>query len=82
MQFNLFLPQRAAGSGGFLVLPVAQQLSLRWSDKGKKRFRAAKWSRTATSLFDGLLYALVAFVEADYITGVMCAVVDKKLSSA
>ncbi|MEG2841992.1 MAG: phage holin family protein, partial [Ruthenibacterium sp.] len=32
--------------------------------------------------FDGLLYALVAFVAADYITGVMCAVVDKKLSSA
>jgi len=30
---------------------------------------------------DGLLYALVAFVVIDYITGVMCAVVDKKLSS-
>jgi len=31
---------------------------------------------------DGLLYALIAFVAVDYITGVMCAVVDKKLSSA
>ena len=31
---------------------------------------------------DGLLYALLAFVVIDYITGVMCAVVDKKLSSA
>ena len=31
---------------------------------------------------DGLLYALVAFVTIDYITGVMCAVTDKKLSSA
>ena len=30
---------------------------------------------------DGLLYALVAFVTLDYITGVMCAVADKKLSS-
>ena len=30
---------------------------------------------------DGLLYALIAFVVVDYITGVMCAVVDKKLSS-
>lgn len=30
---------------------------------------------------DGLLYALVAFVVADYITGVMCAIVDKTLSS-
>ncbi len=30
---------------------------------------------------DGLLYALVAFVVIDYITGVMCAVNDKTLSS-
>lgn len=30
---------------------------------------------------DGLLYALIAFVAADYITGMMCAVVDRKLSS-
>jgi toxin secretion/phage lysis holin len=30
---------------------------------------------------DGLFVALVVFVVADYITGVMCAVVDKKLSS-
>lgn len=31
---------------------------------------------------DGLLYALIAFSVLDYLTGVMCAVVDKKLSSA
>ena len=31
---------------------------------------------------DGLLYALLAFVVIDYITGVMSAIVDKKLSSA
>ena len=31
---------------------------------------------------DGLLYALLAFVVLDYITGIVCAVVDKKLSSA
>ena len=30
---------------------------------------------------DGLLYTLLAFVVLDYITGVMCAVVDHKLSS-
>jgi len=29
---------------------------------------------------DGLLIALVVFAVADYITGVMCAVSDKKLS--
>ena len=32
--------------------------------------------------YDGLLYALLAFVVLDYITGIMCAVADKKLSSA
>lgn len=30
---------------------------------------------------DGLMYALIAFVVVDYITGIMCAIVDKKLSS-
>ena len=31
--------------------------------------------------YDGLLYALIVFMVVDYITGVMCAIVDKKLSS-
>ena len=31
--------------------------------------------------FSGLLYALIACVLIDYVTGIMCAVVDKKLSS-
>ena len=30
---------------------------------------------------DGLLYALIAFVVVDYITGVMCAIADHSLSS-
>ena len=30
---------------------------------------------------DGLLIALVAFVAIDYITGVMCAIIDRSLSS-
>ena len=30
---------------------------------------------------DGLLYALIAFVICDYLTGVMCAISDHKLSS-
>ena len=30
---------------------------------------------------DGLLYALLAFVVIDYITGVMCAIADRQLSS-
>lgn len=31
---------------------------------------------------DGLIYALLVFVVIDYLTGVMCAVSDRKLSSA
>lgn len=31
---------------------------------------------------DGLLYALIAFVVIDYITGVMCAIINRDLSSA
>jgi len=31
---------------------------------------------------DGLLIALVVFITIDYITGIMCAIIDKKLSSA
>ena len=30
---------------------------------------------------DGFMYALIVFVVIDYITGVMCAVLDKRLSS-
>ena len=30
---------------------------------------------------DGILYALVIFVVMDYITGIMCAIADKVLSS-
>lgn len=30
---------------------------------------------------DGFIYALLAFVAIDYITGIMCAIADKELSS-
>jgi len=32
-------------------------------------------------LADGFLYALIAFVVLDYVTGVMCAIANKELSS-
>lgn len=31
--------------------------------------------------FDGFLYALIVFVVVDYLTGIMVAILDKKLSS-
>ncbi|WP_461206061.1 phage holin family protein [Clostridium sp. DL1XJH146] len=30
---------------------------------------------------DGFLYALIAFVVVDYLTGIMCGILEKKLSS-
>ena len=32
--------------------------------------------------FDSLMYALVAFIVTDYLTGVLCAIVERNLSSA
>ena len=40
-----------------------------------------RWLGYFVGGWDGLLYALVGFVVLDYITGVMCAVSDHKLSS-
>ena len=31
--------------------------------------------------FDGFLYALIGFMAVDYCTGLMCAIIEKKLSS-
>ena len=43
---------------------------------------AGGWLGWVLGGMDGFLYALIAFVVADYITGVMRAMLDKKLSSA
>lgn len=42
---------------------------------------AGGWLGYVLGGLDGFLYALLAFVVIDYITGLMCAVLDKKLSS-
>lgn len=42
---------------------------------------AGGWLGYCLGGWDGFLYALVTFVVIDYITGLMCAVLDKKLSS-
>ena len=39
------------------------------------------WLGWALGGFDGLLNALVIFMVVDYITGFMCAIIEKKLSS-
>lgn len=40
------------------------------------------WLRWFLGGYDGALFALVVFVVIDYITAIMCAVVDKKMSNA
>jgi len=40
------------------------------------------WLGWSLGSMDGFLFALIAFVVADYITGVMRAILDKRLSSA
>jgi toxin secretion/phage lysis holin len=39
------------------------------------------WLGWALGGYDGFLYALIAFVVIDYATGVMCAILEKNLSS-
>ena len=39
------------------------------------------WIGWALGGLDGFLYALMAFIVVDYITGFMCAIIDKRLSS-
>ena len=40
-----------------------------------------EWLRWFLGGYDELLHALLIFVVADYITGVMCAIADKRISS-
>ena len=42
----------------------------------------AGWMGYFLGCWDGLLYALAVFIAIDYLTGVLCAVVERKLSSA
>ncbi len=39
------------------------------------------WLGYALGGLDGFLYALIGFMVVDYCTGVMCAILDRKLSS-
>ena len=41
----------------------------------------AGWIGYFLGCWDGLLYALSVFVAIDYFTGILCAIVEKKLSS-
>ena len=43
---------------------------------------AVEFGNSTAAPSDGLMIALIIFMVLDYITGLMCAVIDKKLSSA
>ena len=39
------------------------------------------WLQLAIAVIGGFLYALAAFIVINYVTGVLCAIIDKKLCS-
>lgn len=56
-------------------------MKVAWSGFQAAIAAAGGWLGWFLGGWDGFLYALVAFSSIDYITGVMCAIIDKKLSS-
>ena len=71
---SLFL-YKFLGNGGFINEGILEHDSVFFSGIGG-------WLGYFLGGCDGLLIALLLFVITDYITGVMCAIADKKLSSA
>jgi toxin secretion/phage lysis holin len=52
-----------------------------WNSLNTALAAAGGWLGWYVGGWDGFIYALVVFVVIDYITGLMCAVVNKNLSS-
>ena len=53
-----------------------------WVSKSAMPTAAVEFGNSSAAPLDGLMIALIIFMVLDYITGLMCAVIDKKLSSA
>ena len=57
-------------------------IDLIWTKIQIARAAIGGWLGYFLGGMDGLLIALIVFMVLDYLTGIMCAVLDKKLSSA
>lgn len=71
-----------AAIGGWLGYFLGGRLETLWVSKSAMPTAAVELSNSTAAPLDGLMIALIVFMALDYITGLMCAVIDKKLSSA
>ena len=71
-----------AAIGGWLGYFLGGRLETLWVSKSAMPTAAVEFGNSSAAPLDGLMIALIIFMILDYITGLMCAVIDKKLSSA
>ena len=71
-----------AAIGGWLGYFLGGRLETLWVSKSAMPTAAVEFGNSSAAPLDGLMIALIVFMALDYITGLMCAVIDKKLSSA
>ena len=71
-----------AAIGGWLGYFLGGRLETLWVSKSAMPTAAVEFGNSSAAPLDGLMIALIIFMALDYITGLMCAVIDKKLSSA
>ena len=67
--------------GGWLGYFLGGRLETLWVSKSAMPTAAVEFGNSSAAPLDGLMIALIIFMALDYITGLMCAVIDKKLSS-
>ena len=67
--------------GGWMGYFLGGEVGILQDSKSALPTGAAELEFGCTAL-DGLMIALVIFVVLDYVTGIMCAIADKKLSSS
>ena len=80
---------KAAYMGGFSYIKAQEDFPMRdfsieiiWAKLQMAIAAVGGWLGYFLGGMDGLLTALLIFMTVDYITGLMCAVADKKLSSS
>ena len=78
---NAVLGSRKSWRGSFFIWEGRVQMKEFWSTIQFVFTAVGGWLGWFVGGSDGLVYALLMFVVLDYITGIMCAISDQKLSS-
>ena len=71
-----------AAIGGWMGYFLGGRLEALQFSKSAMPTASVEFGNSSAAPLDGLMIALIIFMVLDYITGLMCAIVDKKLSSA